>query len=457
MAQILSILVYKLFAGAKLVKFPRLEQKKKIVMRISTLLRPSLRLSMLAGFLFTACGSYQSASYYSDGIYSSDNVIVVRRNKPQAQTNAYSQYFDEKAKQYNWNDNNATVVLTDVDSLNQGNLKNYQSNPNWGGGNKTTQIVIQNNPPFYGAGWGFGNWNFGYYNPYAWNNFAWGFNNPWRFNRWNRWNRWGWGYNYPFFSPFDPYFGNAFYYGNPYFYGGGYWNGYALNNRYWNRFDRRNQRNAVRNNRRVYSSSYRGQASSGGQRSTVATNRSASTRNNASPSTNSNRRSSLSPDEVVEVPNLVERGRTASVRNRQNNNENDARSRRQQTANEAQNRSQIDQVIRSLQNRGYNIQVINDTQRAREYSRQNPSGSMRNNNSSTNYSSGQEKGAPSSRRSYSNESNNTSSRSSNRSSRSNYSSSPSRSYSAPARVSSGGGRSSSGGSSSGRSSGGRRQ
>ena len=428
-------------------------------MRISTLLQPSLSLSILAGFLLTACGSYQSTSYYSDGIYSSDNVIVVRRKKPQPKANAYSQYFDEKAKQYTWNDNNDDVVLTNVDSLNQTNLNNYQSNPNWGGGNKTTQIVIQSNPlPFYGAGWGFdpyfNNWNFGYYNPYAWNNFGWGFNNPWR---WNRWNRWGWGYNRPFFSPFDPYFGNAFYFGNPFFYGGGYWNGYAFNNRYWNRYDRRNERSTVRNNRRVYSSSYRGQASGGGQRSTVATNRSASTRNNASPSTNSNRRSSLSPDEVIDVPNLVERGRTASVRNRQNNNENDTRSRRQQTANEAQNRSQIDQVIRSLQNRGYNIQVINDSQRAREYSRQSPSGNLRNNTSRSSYSNGQEKGAPSSRRSYTNETTNNSSRSTNRNNRSTYSSSPSRSYSSPARVSSGGGRSSSGSSSSGRSGSGRRQ
>ena len=38
----------------------------------------------------------------------------------------------------------------------------------------------------------------------------------------------GWGFYDPFFSPFDPYFGNAFTTGNPYFYGGGYWNGYAL-------------------------------------------------------------------------------------------------------------------------------------------------------------------------------------------------------------------------------------
>ena len=42
----------------------------------------------------------------------------------------------------------------------------------------------------------------------------------------------------PFFSPFDPYFGNAFF-GNPYFYGGGYWNGYAYHNQF-NRFGRPN-------------------------------------------------------------------------------------------------------------------------------------------------------------------------------------------------------------------------
>lgn len=436
-------------------------------MRISTLLQHSLGYTFFAGILFSACGSYQNASYYSDGIYSSDNVIVVRRTKPQPKTNAYSRYFDEKAKQYTWNDTNDNVVLTDVDSLNQGNLKNYQTNANWGGGNKTTQIIIQTNPlPLaYGGVWGYGdffnpyfnNWNFGYYNPYAWNRFGWGFNRPWRFNRW------GWGFYDPFFSPFDPYFGNAFYFGNPYFYGGGYWNGYAYHNRF-NRFGRdrwNNNAGGARSDRRVRSSSYRGQAGSGGQRGTVAQNRSASSRSNSAPTTSSNRRASLNQDEVVTVPDLVQEGRTASVRARENASASEGRANRQQAAEEARNRSQIDRVIRNLQNRGYNIQVINDAQGARAYQSQNSNGGVRSGNRSAAYSNNQ-KGTPSSRRSNTSSSNTSYSRSNaNRSSSSgnssNYRSSPSRSYSAPARASSGGSRSSSSGSSSGRSSGGRRQ
>ena len=91
----------------------------------------ALGIILFSGLLFTACGSFQNASYYSDGIYNDDNVIVIRRTQNKPAANAYTQYFDQQAKQYNWDDSNNDVALTNVDSLNQGNLNNYQSNPNW--------------------------------------------------------------------------------------------------------------------------------------------------------------------------------------------------------------------------------------------------------------------------------------------------------------------------------------
>lgn len=407
-----------------------------------------LGLILLNGLLLTACGSFQSTSYYSDGIYSNDNVIVVRRNKKTSNTNAYTQYFDQQAKQYTWEDNSDDVALTNVDSLNQGNLKNYQTNANWGGGNKTTQIVIQSSPLFLGyvGNWGFGGgfydpyvafWNYNYYNPYYWDRFAWGFNRP-------------------FFRGYYPYARPGFFYGDPFFYGNGFWNGYygyggfgfAYNRPFNRNFNRvhRNRGANVRNNR-AYSSSYRGQAATGRG---ASINTRAEQQNTNTIANTRNRNS----DAVVEVPNLVRQGRTANTR--QNLDDTESRVNRTQRNVENANRSQIERVIRNMQNNGYDIQVIENATQARRFSNQNRSQNVvnsgnrstpqsRSNNSNSNtakeYSSG---------RSYSNPS---SSRSSN-----NVRSSSSRSYSAPARVSSGGGRSSSSGASGGRSSsGGRRQ
>jgi len=158
-------------------------------MRFSSFISlPSLGILLFGTSFLTSCGSFQSSSYYSDGIYNSDNVIVVRRNKKAPVSNAYTQYFDEQAQQYSWDNSNESVALTDVDALNQSNSNDLQSSPNWGGGNKTTQIIIQSSPLNFGlaGNWGFGGfydpyfayWDYNFFNPYRWNRFAWGFNRP---------------------------------------------------------------------------------------------------------------------------------------------------------------------------------------------------------------------------------------------------------------------------------------
>ncbi len=402
----------------------------------------ALGIMLFNGLLFTACGSFQNASYYSDGIYNDDNVIVIRRNKKAPTTNAYTQYFDAQAEQYSWDENNDDVALTNVDSLNQGNLQQYQSNPNWGGGNKTTQVVIQANPLNFGFG---GNWGFGgFYDPYL---------SYWDYNFYNpyRWNRFAWGFNRPFFGGFHPYYNYGFY-GNPYFYGGGIWNqyGYAFNNRFNRPFNRvnRNGRAEVRNNR-AYSSSYRGQAVSGG-RAGITTR--ATRRNNETPSNGTvqsrNSRSQEQRNATVEVPNLVRQGRTAYTRRTQNLDDTENRVRRTQNNQASSNRSQIQRVINRMQNNGFDIQVIEDANQARRVSQQNRTlGTSAGRTNSAATSQNQNNNTVKEYRAARNYTNNSSTRSSN----SNARSSSSRSYSAPARVSSGGGRASS----SGRSSGGR--
>ena len=414
----------------------------------------SLGIFFFNGLLFTSCGSFQNSSYYSDGIYNSDNVIVVRRNKKAAVSNAYTQYFDEKANQYNWENTSDNVALTNIDSLNQGFSNNYQSNPNWGGGNKTTQIIIQSTPLNFGFG---GNWGWGgFYDPYV---------AYWDYNYFNpyRWNRFAWGFNRPFFNGFYPYYGYGFY-GNPYFYGGGFWNGYgyAFNHPYGRPFNRFNndRRSDIRRNR-AYSSSYRGQAAASGVGRTAVNTRAQRNNNGTSASvTNENNNStSRQSNSAGTATAQTQQGRTASVRQSQNLDDTENRVRRTQNSQENQNRSQIDRVVRQMQANGYDIQVINNVEQARRFSQQNQARNVVNSGGrsntqaiSRNNNSNNTTKEYSSSRNYNNNSSTRSQSSNARSSRSN-------SYSAPARVSSGAGRSSSSGrSSSGRSSSsGRRQ
>jgi len=422
-------------------------------MRFSSFISlPSLGILLFGTSFLTSCGSFQSSSYYSDGIYNSDNVIVVRRNKKAPVSNAYTQYFDEQAQQYSWDNSNESVALTDVDALNQSNSNDLQSSPNWGGGNKTTQIIIQSSPLNFGLA---GNWGFGgFYDPY----FAY-----WDYNFFNpyRWNRFAWGFNRPFFNGFFPYYDYGFY-GNPYFQGGGFWNGYGygytFNDPYNRRFNRVNNVRGAREirNNRAYSSTYRGRA---------RTNRSAVTTRAVQRNNNNVTGGSLvdGSSRGIVASNAAEtsnqRGRAANTRQEQNLDDTENRVRRTEKRQAQQNRSQIDRVIRDMQNNGFDIQVINNVEQARRFSRENEARNVVNQGgrsstqaiSRSNNNTSVEEYRSS--RNYSNSSSTKSANSTTRNSAVNTRSNSTRSYSAPARVSSRGGRSSSSGrTSSGRSS-----
>ena len=74
------------------------------------------RISLLIIFTLAqfSCGSFQPVSLYSDGIYSSDNVIVIRKSDLDNDSNSYSRYFDQVARQYDWDDRRSDVVLSDI-------------------------------------------------------------------------------------------------------------------------------------------------------------------------------------------------------------------------------------------------------------------------------------------------------------------------------------------------------
>ena len=154
------------------------------------------KISLLIMFVLTqvSCGSFQPVSSYSDGIYSSDNVIIIRKSDLDNDSNSYSRYFDQVARQYDWDDRRSDVVLSDIDSINSNSIDNYKTNPQWEVDRKQHKFLCLTmvrgdfrifGSPFYS----------GFYNPF-WNGWGWG--NPMRWNRlgfWG-WNRWAWNYGW---------------------------------------------------------------------------------------------------------------------------------------------------------------------------------------------------------------------------------------------------------------------
>lgn len=315
---------------------------------------------LLLALSVVGCGSFQSSSYYSDGIYGNADVVVIRKSNPQTTTNAsaYTQYFDEKANQYTWEDDTEQLALTNIDSLGQNEVVNYKSNPNWGGGNKTTRIIIQDNR--FNYGFPDPMWYSSFYNPW---DFYW--NRNYRFyNRWN-WNRFAWGFNNPFYSPYTPFYLNGYYY-NPHFYGGGfaYHRPYYARN-HWNRRSFGDRQHDYRRSGKSFSSTYRGKARS----QTVVRNRSRSiSQNNGQKIASRSARNN-------NVPNLVQQGRRQSQAGRR------------RPISEQNNRRHINEVIRSYQNRGYNTKVIDNSRQQQSIQGQSSQGRRRvysNNGNSTN-------------------------------------------------------------------------
>lgn len=205
------------------------------------------------GLIIASCGSYQQSSYYdNDGIYSNNTPTTVERRPEQRnyqqnnpETDTYSDYFGEKANQYD--EILDSEIFTDVDSYSsntvndsvpQGQLTDYYSSENdyqgyggWGDNNSNVSINIYDN--------GWNNWGYGgligWANPvWGWNNWGYGWNNPWRWNRWNNWGFGGFGYGYAGFGYGwnNPYYGYGYRYGyRNYNRNYGYNNrGYAYNN-----------------------------------------------------------------------------------------------------------------------------------------------------------------------------------------------------------------------------------
>ena len=180
----------------------------------------TLRTSVLIAFatVLHSCGSFQPTSYYaSDGIYADDDQVQDIQQNSNSNSEAFSQYFNEKSKEYNWDDTQDGVYLTETDDY----VSNQNPQGQWGSAPQSTNIYVIGSPIDYSYGYlgfnsmyngGFGYGNFGgrffgnnslLYNPFRWGTYnphympyAYGFYNPYyggfypsnRFNWYNQYN-----------------------------------------------------------------------------------------------------------------------------------------------------------------------------------------------------------------------------------------------------------------------------
>ena len=241
-------------------------------------------------FLYS-CGSFQPTSYYAtDGIYGSDQQVQNTPKKQTPKSTGYSQYFDEKSKEYAWDESAGDVYLTDTDNY-TGNPANAAQVPQgqWGSAPQSTNVYIVGSPidnrfnylgydPYFNNGFRFGYGNFG-------GGFYGGFGRAYNPHRW--------GFNNPYYAPY------AYGFYNPYSYGGYFpYNQYNTYNLYNNRNFNRIAGNRVQPKKRAYSNSRRG--------SSYTARRSNS--NDSRISATSVRRgnvSSRSTNSVARVPNLI--------------------------------------------------------------------------------------------------------------------------------------------------------
>ncbi len=216
----------------------------------------------LAALFAASCGSYQQASYYDDGIYSSGNRVVhVEKKSAEAvrledqESNLYGDYFGDKANEYGeildeeiFTDVDSYSSQTQNDSIPYGEQTDYfaynntyNGNPGWGDNPTSLTINVYDNWGWGGYyGWNSPYWGFGYgWGGYPYYN--WGWYSPWRYNRWGWGGYYGWGY---------PYYGSWGYAG--YWGWGGYYN-YGWRPYYYNNYYGRNY--AYSRGRRGYSSS----------------------------------------------------------------------------------------------------------------------------------------------------------------------------------------------------------
>ncbi|MCB0468446.1 MAG: hypothetical protein KDC64_09585, partial [Aequorivita sp.] len=210
--------------------------------------------------LLTSCGTYNNRYNQNDGIYASGNNTTAeegnnKEDNPYEKSNYYKQYFQSKSDAYSDLPDEG-AIFTDIDAYSttesldeDGNIiieENYSEEGYgpWGSNAEDVTINIYNSvgygygfyhrPYWYGGYWGWGYPYYNYYTPY------WGISYGWGYPYYG----YGYGYGYGY-----PYYGYGYY--NPYYYNSHY-NGISYNrgrrNTDYNRTESRGRSNVSARN-----------------------------------------------------------------------------------------------------------------------------------------------------------------------------------------------------------------
>ena len=170
--------------------------------------------SGLMSVLLVSCGSYQTATYDDDGIYSTETpetktVVVVEKTNAE-NSKYYEEYFGRTVTDYG--EIVEDEVFTDVDSYSSQDVVEQdtevarESYSAWEDAGDNVTINVYNTRPYYS-----------YYRPYNyWNNY---YYNDWAFGGFS----WGWGSHYHNYGYYGYNYGYPYYYNSPYYYNYGYY------------------------------------------------------------------------------------------------------------------------------------------------------------------------------------------------------------------------------------------
>ena len=179
--------------------------------------RTSVFIASILGLLLVSCGTYQPTSYDDDGIYNSQERVIVTNDVTPEENNStkyYEDYFSKNVNEYGEiEDNHEAESFTDVENYSsQNNNEAAESYSSWEDSNDNVTINVYNTSPFYYDSYyrPFNYWNRRYLGfNYGYADFYCGFNSPYSYggfyNNYYGYNPYYYGYNQPY------YYNNSYY------------------------------------------------------------------------------------------------------------------------------------------------------------------------------------------------------------------------------------------------------
>ena len=330
--------------------------------------------------LHISCGSFETVSYYNDGIYG-DEAVASQSQKETSNGVYYKKYFDEKAVEAT--QDSGGILFTDPNTYSDTAPDASQDNPyqtysNWGDQTDQINIIVNGYYPYYHG-----------YTPYY--NYYYGdiHYRPWWRHRYRSWYGWSYhhypSYYYGWYGHHSPYYGHYHYPTHSYYY-----NNYGSGVTYSRTKGRRGTTNSTSASSYVDSRSvsrsekFSAATSSTSGRSSVVRRDTAERARKSNASTSTNRPSSGFMSRDFSTPRIYQRsdGRkavSAGGSNNKGSNNYQVKSYRSQNSNNS--------ALPRVKSSNYNSQKSHSTYNP-SYSNSRSSSSYNSGRSSSSYSSG---------------------------------------------------------------------